>query len=166
VWPHDDAIAEARRTVLRINPINGLPETEQVDQPPAAPQPPTWAPDAPPITPSEPFLAGLAVSRDDLVERLGLPPAVADKAMAGADEDAVLAIAERHEGWVGLLRRVIEAGDFGAWRVFLQPEQRKYVERRYKGPFRLSGGAGTGRPWSWSTGPGPCTVSSGPTGSC
>lgn len=43
------------------------------------------------------------------------------------------------------LRRVIEGGDFGAWRVFLHPEQRKYARRSYSGPFRLSGGAGTGK---------------------
>lgn len=43
------------------------------------------------------------------------------------------------------LRRVIEDGDFGAWRVFLHPEQRKYATRSYAGPFRLSGGAGTGK---------------------
>jgi superfamily I DNA/RNA helicase len=43
------------------------------------------------------------------------------------------------------LRRVIEGGDFGAWRVFLHPEQRKYAKRSYSGPFRLSGGAGTGK---------------------
>ncbi|UXN24515.1 UvrD-helicase domain-containing protein [Curtobacterium flaccumfaciens] len=43
------------------------------------------------------------------------------------------------------LRRVIEGGDFGAWRVFLHPEQRAYATRAYKGPFRLTGGAGTGK---------------------
>ncbi|WP_062465684.1 3'-5' exonuclease [Demequina maris] len=43
------------------------------------------------------------------------------------------------------LRDVIEAGDFGAWRVFLHPEQRKYATKRYNGAFRLSGGAGTGK---------------------
>jgi len=43
------------------------------------------------------------------------------------------------------LRRIIEEGDFGAWRIFLHPEQRKYAERTYNGPFRLSGGAGTGK---------------------
>ena len=221
VWPHDDAIAEARRTVLRINPINGLPEFEKVE--PAAPaSPPAWTPEVPPTSDStEPFLTRLGVSRDDLVDRLGLPAAVADAAMAAADEDAVLAIAEQHEGWVGLLlvdvaagepideiakrldlemasksgdenedliesfnrpaaraqftfiddqeelRRVIEAGDFGAWRVFLHPEQRKYVERRYNGPFRLSGGArhrqdGRRRP----PGPRPEPGASGRTGSC
>lgn len=43
------------------------------------------------------------------------------------------------------LRRVIEAGDFGKWRIFLHPEQRRYVEGNYNGPYRLSGGAGTGK---------------------
>jgi superfamily I DNA/RNA helicase len=43
------------------------------------------------------------------------------------------------------LRRVIEGGDFAAWRTFLHPEQRKYVESDTSGAFRLSGGAGTGK---------------------
>ena len=43
------------------------------------------------------------------------------------------------------LRRIIESGDFGAWRIFLHPQQREYAERSRKGSFRLSGGAGTGK---------------------
>lgn len=43
------------------------------------------------------------------------------------------------------LRQAVEDADFGAWRVFLHPEQRKYATKSYKGPFRLSGGAGTGK---------------------
>jgi len=43
------------------------------------------------------------------------------------------------------LRKVLDAGDFGAWRVFLHPEQRKYASTGYNGPFRLTGGAGTGK---------------------
>lgn len=43
------------------------------------------------------------------------------------------------------LRRVVESDDFPRWRVFLHPEQRRYAERHYNGPFRLSGGAGTGK---------------------
>ena len=43
------------------------------------------------------------------------------------------------------LREVIEAGDFGAWRVFLHPSQRRYAYGDYNGSFRLSGGAGTGK---------------------
>ncbi|WP_446664146.1 3'-5' exonuclease [Flexivirga sp. B27] len=43
------------------------------------------------------------------------------------------------------LRRIIDAGDLVAWRLFLHPEQQRYVDGNYKGPFRLSGGAGTGK---------------------
>lgn len=43
------------------------------------------------------------------------------------------------------LRRIIDGGDFGAWRVFLHPEQQRYATNDYNGPFRLSGGAGTGK---------------------
>ena len=146
------------------------------------------------------MLAKLGRTRSDLVDRLGVPADVADAAMAAPDEDTLLALAVRHEGWLGLilldltsalsveeiferldlarpesesddqdtelleslqrpaaraqfsfigdqeeLRRVIEQGDFGAWRVFLHPEQRRYVEKSFNGPFRLSGGAGTGK---------------------
>src|SRR5690625_2530815 len=43
------------------------------------------------------------------------------------------------------LRKAIEEDDFAEWRVFLHPEQRRYATRDYNGPFRLSGGAGTGK---------------------
>lgn len=43
------------------------------------------------------------------------------------------------------LRRVFEENDFSAWRVFLHPEQRRYAQQNYNGPFRLTGGAGTGK---------------------
>ena len=43
------------------------------------------------------------------------------------------------------LRHVIESGDFGQWRTFLHPEQRRYATALYTGPFRLSGAAGTGK---------------------
>jgi superfamily I DNA/RNA helicase len=43
------------------------------------------------------------------------------------------------------LRKAIEEDSFAEWRVFLHPEQRRYAERNYNGPFRLSGGAGTGK---------------------
>jgi superfamily I DNA/RNA helicase len=43
------------------------------------------------------------------------------------------------------LRRMVE-GDFEEWRTFLHPQQRALVERpTYNGPFRLAGGAGTGK---------------------
>ncbi len=43
------------------------------------------------------------------------------------------------------LRAAIENPDFSAWRIFLHPEQRAYTTRSYNGPFRISGGAGTGK---------------------
>ncbi|PWU54786.1 DNA helicase UvrD [Micromonospora sp. S4605] len=196
IWPHDDAIAVAQRVRLKVNPINGLPQIDEIAPPtmalPVTP-PPAVAPTA------KPLFVRLGHSRIDLVDTLGLPDDVADQAMAAADEDAVLDLAQRHEGWIGTilvdlgagdtveaivarmqlekttssgdadadvlqslkrpaaalqyafiddqdeLRRVIEEGDFGAWRIFLHPEQRRYVDRSYNGPFRLSGGAGTGK---------------------
>lgn len=43
------------------------------------------------------------------------------------------------------LQEILEQGDFGRWRVFLHPTQRKIVERAYSGPARVSGGPGTGK---------------------
>ncbi|MFF0372303.1 UvrD-helicase domain-containing protein [Micromonospora sp. NPDC005087] len=196
IWPHDDAIAVAQRVQLKVNPINGLPQIEEIAPStvilPIAP--------SPAVEPStKPLFVRLGHNRMDIVDTLGLPDDVVDHAMVATDEDAVLDLAQRHEGWVGTilvdlaagdtveaivarmqlektdpsgdtdadvlqslkrpaaalqyafiddqdeLRRVIEEGDFGAWRIFLHPEQRRYVDRSYNGPFRLSGGAGTGK---------------------
>jgi superfamily I DNA/RNA helicase len=196
VWPHDDAIAVASRVRLKVNPINGLPQIEQVRL--ERSETAAHAVD-PPVAPAEPLLARLGRVREDLVGRLGVPADVADLALAAPDEDTILDLAQRHDGWLGMLlvdlatsdsidtiaerlqiatpeetgdedadllrslkqpaaqaqfafidgqeelRRVIDKGDFGSWRVFLHPEQRLYAVRRYKGPFRLSGGAGTGK---------------------
>lgn len=43
------------------------------------------------------------------------------------------------------LEKALATGDFEAWRLFLHPEQQEHVDRTSKGPFRLSGGAGTGK---------------------
>ena len=43
------------------------------------------------------------------------------------------------------LRRMME-GDFAAWRTYLHPTQRAVAYRETcNGPFRLAGGAGTGK---------------------
>lgn len=195
IWPHDDANTIAQRVRLKVNPINGLPQIEEIVPSSVAPVVPE------PTTPSpiRSLFVRIGHQRADLVDTLGLPVNVADEAMAAADEDVVLDIAQRHDGWIGSilvdlaagdtaeaiaarmqleksltsgdadadvlqslkrpaaalqyafiddqdeLRRVIEQADFGAWRIFLHPEQRRYVDRSYKGPFRLSGGAGTGK---------------------
>jgi superfamily I DNA/RNA helicase/mRNA-degrading endonuclease RelE of RelBE toxin-antitoxin system len=41
--------------------------------------------------------------------------------------------------------RAILAESFARWQVFLHPAQRKFVERHYNGPARISGGPGTGK---------------------
>ena len=43
------------------------------------------------------------------------------------------------------LRRAIVEGDFSAWRIFLHPQQRRWVDADWKGPYRIGGGAGTGK---------------------
>lgn len=210
IWAHDDAIAVAKKVTLKQNPINGMPVIEEITlhplTPAAGPAPDTQpldnaAPTEPPVAApaTEPCLAALGYTRHDLVERLGLPGPVADAALAAVGEDDLLALAEQHDGWIGLvlvdlgagdavddviarldltpapstgdadedlvralrrpaartefafiegqdeLQRVIEADDFEAWRIFLHPEQRRYVDQPTSGPFRVSGGAGTGK---------------------
>lgn len=43
------------------------------------------------------------------------------------------------------LEKALASGDFDAWRLFLHPDQQEYVDKKTSGPFRLSGGAGTGK---------------------
>lgn len=202
VWPHDDAIAEAKKAYLEINPTNGLPEilraTDEVEESPGAPAP---------AATTEPAVTSLlrtwGIVRADLIDRLGLQVPIVDAALAAADEDELYAVAETASTWQGVallelaagksvddvreilaldrrpvavptdtendedvlealrrpaaamqyafieddeeLRRAIDNGDFVAWRTFLHPEQRKYATADYNGPFRLSGGAGTGK---------------------
>ncbi len=210
IWPHDEAIAVAKKVTLKQNPINGMPTIEEIEIPAAAPewesvQAPTEAPAEPTVAPertaaaTEPWLPGLGYRPEQLTDVLGVPDAVAEDAMSLATEDDVIALAGEQKGWLALallglatgdpveqivdqlglgaepstgdededivralrrpgarahfafienqeeLRSVIEGGDFAAWRVFLHPEQRRYVEQTANGPFRLSGGAGTGK---------------------
>ena len=88
-------------------------------------------------------------SIDDIVEQMELAAA---KATADADADLLASLkrpgAQAEFAFIegqDELRQVIEAGDFGAWRIFLHPEQRRYVAKTFSGPFRLFGGAGTGK---------------------
>lgn len=43
------------------------------------------------------------------------------------------------------LEKILASGNFANWRIFLHPEQQKYVDINAKGPYRLTGGAGTGK---------------------
>ncbi len=208
IWNHDDAIATAKKTTLKVNPVNGIPEIRELGDLEDAPGWPLSEPVAReplPLSPTDETAVEPLVraGRAELVEGLGLDPAVADAALAATTEDDLVAAAEGAPEWqrlalVGLgagmsvdevraelgaegepaelpadlesdesvlqsldrpeasiefaridgvdeLRRVIESGDFGAWRVFLHPEQRRYATVPTSGAYRLSGGAGTGK---------------------
>jgi superfamily I DNA/RNA helicase len=202
IWPHDEAIAVAKKTRLTWNPVNGVTElTTVAPEPDVVPPGPARPAPAAPAPAPVPLLVSQGLDRKTLIDVLGIDETLAVRALAAADENALMALAENAVEWQALalldlatgvsvaevqeklslgappapetatendrlieglrhpaaqmsfawiennaeLRRVIEGGDFGAWRVFLHPEQRKYAERSYAGPFRLSGGAGTGK---------------------
>ncbi len=92
----------------------------------------------------------VGVSTSDIKEKLGLTqPEPADV----HSDQALVEGLKRPAGqlsfaWIESneeLERVINEGDFGAWRVFLHPEQRRFVDKDYDGPARVTGGAGTGK---------------------
>lgn len=91
--------------------------------------------------------AGLSI--EDINEKLGLEQPAADT----QSDQALIEGLKKPAGqltfaWIESneeLERVINEGDFGAWRVFLHPEQRRFVDRDYKGSARVTGGAGTGK---------------------
>lgn len=200
IYNHDDAINIALRTRLTLNPVNGMPNFDRVEEQPPAPVLPT------PATPvaDEERPPVISATVDELVMGLGFSPELAAQAVALPDEDSLMALAEELEGWRGCalldlhigksidsiredlgltqrntavedaeadtdeaiidsfqapaarmefaviegvdaLRAVIDSGDFGAWRVFLHPTQRRWVEGRWNGPARVTGGAGTGK---------------------
>lgn len=207
VWPHDEAIKVASRSVLKLNPVNGLLELIMASEVPlpAPGSPVATAPhEGPPAEVQRgPLLATVStdVSLKRLTDELGIAPDIAAQAMSATSDDEIMALAEQAVEWQGLalldlaagqtveqvlqtlgldepapvrtgdaqqqlleslktpvarmqfawlepneeLRQVIEGDDFAKWRTFLHPEQRRYAESSYTGPFRLSGGAGTGK---------------------
>jgi hypothetical protein len=211
VWPHDEAISIASKSVLKTNPVNGLPELIMASEVPlpagataaSVPAADQHAPVAPDLGAIDPLLvsASAGVSLERLTDELGIDPGLAAAALAATSDDDIMALAETAVEWQGLalldlaagqtvdeviatlglgepsnleatgepelllaglktpvarmqfawleddeeLRQVIEGGDFAKWRTFLHPEQRKYAHASYNGPFRLSGGAGTGK---------------------
>ncbi|BAW05557.1 3'-5' exonuclease [Nocardia seriolae] len=211
-WKHDEANALAEKSSLRVNPITGTLEgiigelNGEADRKKRTTVPdPRGRIGKAVVTPEKSYLERLDFTLTDLTEGLGLDPALAQRALAAADETAInelAAEAEASGSWqghalfdlalgisiddirekysltenpvdtsldedsqiiealshpvskmqftyvgddTGELRRVIEGGDFAAWRIFLHPEQRTYAEKDYSGAFRLSGGAGTGK---------------------
>lgn len=207
VLPHDEATAFAKRARLGINPVNGIAELI-LESAPVAPEPVRPEPLAAPVVaaPVAPvaLLVGYGIDRETLVDRIGISPDVADRALLVSSDDELIALAESAVQWQGLvlldlaagtpvsealekigiapgpdeqkplsdkddddvlvalqhpaaqlqfafieddeeLRRAIEESSFSAWRIFLHPEQRRYATGSWNGPYRLSGGAGTGK---------------------
>jgi superfamily I DNA/RNA helicase/mRNA-degrading endonuclease RelE of RelBE toxin-antitoxin system len=92
------------------------------------------------------ILYGLAagLSPDEVRKEITAPVEVALEESERHDLDAALArttVTTVDDD----LKDILEEGDFRAWKVFLHPAQAKLVDRRYSGPFRVSGGPGTGK---------------------
>lgn len=84
-------------------------------------------------------------SYENLVLAREAPPAIVDTddfsaALRNFDSRARFAIAHDQMELEAMLNAPLER-----WRVFLHPSQRRLVERRWSGPVRVLGGAGTGK---------------------
>lgn len=81
---------------------------------------------------------------EQVLEEVTRPVEVKD-----VDPDDYQAAAERTDTTVITtdkdLESIIEERDFGRWKVFLHPTQKRLVTRRYSGPARVGGGPGTGK---------------------
>lgn len=200
-WPHDEAIAIASRSQLKVNPVNGVLEGI-IGVVGEGPEPEPEVVEVPSTSAAQVgYLAQYGFTAADLVDQLGLDQELAARALLAKDDLALTDVAMDGVGWQGCalldlatgesvgsirqkysldkavvdlqltedeqilraldhpsskmqfafiedddeLRRVIDGGDFAAWRIFLHPEQRRYATDSWKGPFRLSGGAGTGK---------------------
>ncbi|MFV2177681.1 UvrD-helicase domain-containing protein [Actinomadura sp. LOL_016] len=84
-------------------------------------------------------------SPDEVLEQVTAPVAVDDKVDTSDYATALRRPATAVTTGDADLREILEQSDFGRWKVFLHPAQRKLVERGYRGPARVSGGPGTGK---------------------
>ncbi|SPE99501.1 UvrD-helicase domain-containing protein [Streptomyces sp. MA5143a] len=103
------------------------------------------------------LVSGAPLLTKDILYGLAAGLSIADvRKEITAPVDVKLAEDERHDLDAALarttvttvddaLKDIIEEGDFRAWKVFLHPAQAKLVNRHYSGPFRVSGGPGTGK---------------------
>lgn len=95
----------------------------------------------------------LQLFREDHSTLSGQDAAAGFEAPVPADDQALLDGFDRPAAQMGYakisgseeLQRVIAGGDFSAWRVFLHPQQRRWVNADWNGPYRIGGGAGTGK---------------------
>lgn len=114
VWPHDEAIKLASKSILKTNPVNGLPELIMASEVPmpaasAAIRPPEHA-----IAEESrgPLLASAStgISLERLTGELGIEPQLAERAMLATSDDEVMALAESAVEWQGLALLDLAAG--------------------------------------------------------
>ena len=92
-------------------------------------------------------------SLDEVKDKLGLPSPERVAQLRSADEETQLMEGARNApssfSFLGetpeKVRKAFDNPNMEDWQVFLHPEQEKYVKRTGKGPFQLTGGAGTGK---------------------
>lgn len=110
VWPHDEAIEIASKSVLKTNPVNGLPEliqaSEVPDNSPARPAATVAVPAGP-----SPIFAALdtGVTAKRLVE-LGIDETLAAKAVDATSDDELMDLAASAVEWQGLALLDLAAG--------------------------------------------------------
>lgn len=105
IWNHDEAIAVAQRTELRVNPANGLAEIRRRDpeqtvadrhlESSGGDEPARVLPDTKPTRAS--VIVG--VSRAELIDELGLPDTLADAVLAATSEAELLRATDRRPEW-------------------------------------------------------------------
>jgi len=103
IWPHDDAIAVAKKTRLTVNPVNGVTEiTTVAETPPPSRRFPAALGEAG-STVSAPPAPCVACQRGldgkALVDVLGIDESLAVRALAAVDENALMVLAESAVEW-------------------------------------------------------------------
>lgn len=107
-WPHDEAIRLGQRSTLRVNPVNGALEgiigeldgSSDRRKRVVIPDPNgELARALAHTTAPQSHLEGLNITFEDLTERLGVDPAVAELAMAAPNKDTLVQAAEQGLEW-------------------------------------------------------------------
>ncbi|MGJ3509478.1 UvrD-helicase domain-containing protein [Enemella sp. A6] len=85
------------------------------------------------------------MSHEEAAARFADPKPAGDQELLDSFDQPSARMGFAKIGGAEELRRVIMDPDFSAWRVFLHPQQRRWVRGDWKGPYRIAGGAGTGK---------------------
>ena len=95
-WPDEAAGELAPRAGLQVNPVNGVLDLIVHDD-----QPQETAPDLARAQARSSYLTGLGFTAEQLTQELGLDAALAERALAAADDHVINTIAADVDGWQG-----------------------------------------------------------------